>query len=224
MGLTEPAAWWTIKMPPGSGDCRKRVEPVRGAGSTRARICPFVHRGEGHSLHQATLECCVRQRGISSSLKRGARSSLFKGDATVSKLPVGEETKGTSAMVAPNDPARNGSAHRGHTFARHFTTRGRHPFDEVEWELRTARITSEKGEVVVEQKGVEFPKFWSQLATNVVASKYFRGPLGSPDRERSVRQLIGRVVHRIREWGEEGGYFATPDDAEAFADELTYIL
>ncbi len=177
---------------------------------------------------KATL--CIRRH---SSAAFGRRHRFFsrkgieifiKGDATVSKPPMGEETKGTSAMVAPEDPARNGSARRGLTFARHFTTRGRHPFDEVEWELRTASITSEKGEVVFEQKGVEFPKSWSQLATNVVASKYFRGPLGSPERERSVRQLIGRVVHRIREWGEEGGYFATPDDAEAFADELTYVL
>ncbi len=142
----------------------------------------------------------------------------------MSKLPVGGETKGTPVTAAPEDPARNGAVRRGLSFARRFTTRGHDPFDEVEWELRTANITNEKGEVVFEQKGVEFPKFWSQLATNVVASKYFRGSLGSPERERSVRQLIGRVVRRIREWGEEGGYFATPDDADAFADELTYVL
>ncbi|HEY8370618.1 MAG TPA: vitamin B12-dependent ribonucleotide reductase, partial [Thermodesulfobacteriota bacterium] len=130
-----------------------------------------------------------------------------------------------TARTGPEAPTPDGVApSRGLSIARRFTVKGRHPFDTVEWELRTAVITNEKGEVVFEQKGVEFPKFWSQMATNVVASKYFRGPLGSPERERSVRQLIGRVVRRIREWGEEGGYFATPDDAEAFADELTYIL
>ncbi len=141
----------------------------------------------------------------------------------MSKLPVGDE-RTTSAPTAPEGRAEEGGTRRGLTITRRFTRKGYHPFDEVEWELRTATITNEKGEVVFEQKGVEFPKFWSQMATNVVASKYFRGPLGSPERERSVRQLIGRVVRKIREWGEQGGYFATPDDAEAFADELTYVL
>ncbi len=142
------------------------------------------------------------------------------------KVPVSEEKNGTStAKKAPEGPTSNGAVqHRGINVARRFTVKGRHPFDGVEWELRTAVITNEKGEVVFEQKGVEFPRAWSQMATNVVASKYFRGPLGAPERERSVRQLIGRVVRRIREWGEAGGYFATPEDAEAFADELTYVL
>ncbi|MEZ4278951.1 MAG: vitamin B12-dependent ribonucleotide reductase [Myxococcota bacterium] len=107
---------------------------------------------------------------------------------------------------------------------RHFTDGKTNPFDTLEWELRTAGIANEKGETVFEQTDVEIPKKWSQLATNVVVSKYFRGHVGTPERERSVKQLIGRVVRRIREWGEEGGYFATPADADAFSDELTYLL
>ncbi|GIW43802.1 MAG: ribonucleoside-diphosphate reductase subunit alpha [Candidatus Binatia bacterium] len=113
---------------------------------------------------------------------------------------------------------------RGLHVRRYFTQPGVNPFDCVEWEIRKAVITGEKGEVVFEQDNVEVPKSWSQLATSVVVSKYFRGPLGSPERERSVRQLIGRVVRTLRAWGEEQGYFATPEDAEAFSAELTHLL
>jgi ribonucleoside-diphosphate reductase alpha chain len=112
----------------------------------------------------------------------------------------------------------------GLSIPRHFTRVGEDPFESVEWELRTARIASESGDVVFEQEGVEVPKSWSQLATNVVVSKYFRGHMGTPEREHSVRQLIGRVVGRIRAWGERAGYFRTPEDAQTYADELTYIL
>ena len=112
----------------------------------------------------------------------------------------------------------------GLSIERHFTEEGIDPFDTIEWELRSATIANEKGETVFEQTDVEIPKSWSQLATNVVVSKYFRGHIGTPERETSVRQLIGRVVGRIREWGEQGGYFATEEDARAYADELTYLL
>jgi ribonucleoside-diphosphate reductase alpha chain len=112
----------------------------------------------------------------------------------------------------------------GLTIPRYFTRAGEDPFDSVRWELRSARITNERGEVVFEQENVEVPEGWSQLATNVVVSKYFRGHIGTPEREHSVRQLIGRVVGRIREWGEQAGYFRTPDDAQCYADELTWIL
>ncbi|GIW42060.1 MAG: ribonucleoside-diphosphate reductase subunit alpha [Candidatus Binatia bacterium] len=110
------------------------------------------------------------------------------------------------------------------TVRRFFTKPGVDPFDEVTWERRDAVIHGEKGEVVFEQKGVEVPASWSQLATNVVVSKYFRGPLGSPERESSVRQLIGRVVRTLRAWGEAQGYFETAQDAETFAAELTHLL
>jgi ribonucleoside-diphosphate reductase alpha chain len=109
------------------------------------------------------------------------------------------------------------------TVRRLFTTSGRHPFDAVEWELRDAHIGH--GErVAFEQQGVEFPKSWSQNATNIVAQKYFRGQLGHPSRERSVKQMIGRVAGTIAGWGRERGYFATEEDGEAFEAELTHIL
>jgi ribonucleoside-diphosphate reductase alpha chain len=113
---------------------------------------------------------------------------------------------------------------RGLALARFFTRPGEDPLDTVEWELRTAKISNERGEVVFEQTDVEIPKSWSQLATNVVVSKYFRGHIGTPERERSVKQLIRRVVGRIREWGEKSGYFRTPEDAQIFSDELTHLL
>ncbi|HXA41633.1 MAG TPA: vitamin B12-dependent ribonucleotide reductase [Candidatus Solibacter sp.] len=121
-------------------------------------------------------------------------------------------------------PANPTTSSQGLTIERRFTKPGVHPFDEVEWELRTAAITNEKGEVVFEQKDVEIPKAWSQMATNVVVSKYFRGQIGKPERERSVKQLIGRVVDTISGWGREQGYFASPEDAEAFEHELAYLL
>lgn len=112
----------------------------------------------------------------------------------------------------------------GLTVQRYFTRAGVNPYDEVKWENRDALITGEDGAIVFEQREVAFPVFWSQMATNVVASKYFRGPLGTPQRETSVRQLIDRVVHTLTSWGQRGGYFASESDAAVFADELTYLM
>jgi ribonucleoside-diphosphate reductase alpha chain len=113
----------------------------------------------------------------------------------------------------------------GLRFRRYFTKDGLHPYDEVEWEQRDAIIPNLKtGGNAFEQKDVEFPASWSQNATNIVAQKYFRGPLGTPQRESSVRQLIGRVVDTIKGWGVKDGYFATDEDADVFADELTHLL
>ncbi len=113
-----------------------------------------------------------------------------------------------SASVAPN---------------RFFTIPGRDPFDEIEWELRDALIPGKDGPAF-EQRNVEFPKFWSQTATNIVAQKYFRGRLSSPERERSVKQMIGRIVDTIGGWGRQGGYFASDEEAETFEAELKAIL
>jgi ribonucleoside-diphosphate reductase alpha chain len=107
---------------------------------------------------------------------------------------------------------------------RFFTRPGVSPYDEIEWEQRTASITNEKGKVVFEQANVEIPRAWSMMATQVVVSKYFRGPLGTPQRETSVRQMVGRVVNTIANWGRKDGYFASDEDAHVFADELTHIL
>jgi len=106
---------------------------------------------------------------------------------------------------------------------RHFTIPGRDPFGEIEWETRDAFIPG-KDKPVFEQKDVEFPKFWSQTATNIVAQKYFRGRMTSPERERSVRQMIGRVVDTISAWGRQDGYFATEEEADTFEAELKAIL
>jgi ribonucleoside-diphosphate reductase alpha chain len=108
--------------------------------------------------------------------------------------------------------------------ARRWTTAGVDPFDQVDWQLRTAVITGEGGQVVFEQSNVEVPAGWSQLATNVVASKYFRGVIGAPSRESSVKQLVGRVVRTLTAWAEAGGYFSARADLEAFGDELKYLL
>src|SRR5919198_4215205 len=104
----------------------------------------------------------------------------------------------------------------GLTFPRFFTQAGVDPFDEVEWETRTAVISNERGEVVFEQREVEMPRAWSQQATNIVVSKYFRGQIGTPERERSVKQLIGRVVDTITGWARTNKYFAGEEDLRAF--------
>jgi ribonucleoside-diphosphate reductase alpha chain len=111
----------------------------------------------------------------------------------------------------------------GLSIHRYFTTPGQHPFDTVEWELRDARIGHDN-KISFEQPEVEFPTTWSQNATNIVAQKYFRGQLGSVERERSVKQMISRVAGTITQWGRERGYFATEEDGDAFEAELTYIL
>jgi ribonucleoside-diphosphate reductase alpha chain len=135
-------------------------------------------------------------------------------------IPVMDES------VAPMlpDGRFTGKGVPGLHFPRRWTRPGVHPYDEIAWETRTASIGNEKGVNVFEQKDVEVPAFWSQLATNVVVSKYFRGHLGSADRETSVRQLIDRVVHTIAAWAETNHYFATDEDLQAFQAELTHLL
>jgi ribonucleoside-diphosphate reductase alpha chain len=113
---------------------------------------------------------------------------------------------------------------KGIRFNRHFTPPGSHAHDLVEWERRTAAIIGEKGKVVFEQKDVEVPRSWSQLAINIVAQKYFRGQQGTAERETSVRQMVDRVVGALGGWGREGGYFATEEDAVTWEEELRWLL
>jgi ribonucleoside-diphosphate reductase alpha chain len=120
-------------------------------------------------------------------------------------------------------PFTDSQTGQGLSIERYFTTAGKHPFDQVEWEHRDARI-GHGGKVSFEQTDVEFPKSWSQNATNIVAQKYFRGRPDSAERERSVKQMLTRVAGTIAGWGAERGYFATDDDALAFEHELTHIL
>jgi len=137
-----------------------------------------------------------------------------------------------TSATTPADPstrARKGAEQRntespGLEFPRFFTLPGVDPFDEVEWEIRAAVIGNEKGKVVFEQRDVEIPKFWSQQATNIVVSKYFRGQLGTEERERSVKQLIGRVVDTITGWARAQKYFASEDALMSFSHELKHLL
>ena len=116
------------------------------------------------------------------------------------------------------------STKRGLIFTRRFSTEGISPYDEMKWEERTALITDQKGNTIFEQKNVEVPADWSMTATNIVASKYLHGTLGTSERETGVRQLVSRVAETISEWGMKGGYFATAEDAGIFHDELAHML
>src|SRR6185503_6174767 len=126
-----------------------------------------------------------------------------------------DEVIGTTNGVRATD--------RGLAIERRFTHAGVHPFDEIEWEVRDA-IIGDPAKPAFEQRDIEFPKSWSQNATNIVAQKYFRGQMGSPSRERSVKQMVGRVAGTIAGWGSEGDYFASAEDAQAFEAELSHIL
>src|SRR5579864_1686840 len=135
------------------------------------------------------------------------------------RMQLNEETMRTATQVTDKTETKVGLE-----FQRHFTDGKISPFDAVEWEHRTAMIGNEKGQVIFRQENVEVPKSWSQTATNIVASKYFHGKPDTPQREGSVRQLISRVVDTIVDWGELGGYFASPAARDAFSDDLTHLL
>jgi ribonucleoside-diphosphate reductase alpha chain len=139
----------------------------------------------------------------------------------MAELKTATETT-TSSPVAAATPAKKKSP--GLAFRRLFTKPGVSPYDEVEWDLRLAQITDAQGTVIFEQKDVEVPKDWSMTATNIVASKYLHGKIGTPEREKGVRQLVGRVAETIRDWGMAQGYFRTADDSATFHDELVHIL
>src|SRR5689334_6452733 len=143
----------------------------------------------------------------------------------LSAAPAGQTVSSTSNTESVDTTrTRKAQTSPGLEFPRFFSTAGVDPFDQVEWELRDAIIGNEKGHVVFEQRGVEVPKSWSQQATNIVVSKYFRGHVGSPDRERSVKQLIGRVVDTITEWARRQKYFASASALSAFSDDLKHLL
>ena len=133
------------------------------------------------------------------------------------------ETTAVPSATAVNAATASKKA-SGLSFHRFFTKAGISPYDEIEWEKRTALITDAKGNAIFEQKDVEVPKDWSVTATNIVASKYLHGTLGTPERESGVRALVTRVAETIRDWGLSQGYFKTPDDGATFHDELSHIL
>jgi len=139
---------------------------------------------------------------------------------------VREKASPTTLPAAPPAAAAINDKKKaaGLTFRRFFTKTNVSPYDELEWERRLAQITDAQGNVIFEQKDVEVPKDWSMTATNIVASKYLHGTLGTPERETGVRQLITRVAETIRNWGLSQGYFRTPEDGATFHDELAHIL
>ena len=135
----------------------------------------------------------------------------------MAELKTVTETATIASIPAKKKPS-------GLSFRRFFTKPGVSPYNEVEWDLRLAQITDAQGNVIFEQKDVEVPKDWSMTATNIVASKYLHGKIGTPERETGVRQLVARVAETIRDWGMAQGYFRTPDDGATFHDELVHIL
>ena len=144
-------------------------------------------------------------------------------DITGSEQPTAQESDSRAQDTASNGEPRTAQS-PGLEFPRFFTLPNVDPFDEVTWERRSAVIGNERGEVVFEQRDVEMPSFWSQQATNIVVSKYFRGQIGTAQREYSVKQLIGRVVDTITEWGRNDRYFASDADLETFSAELKHLL
>jgi len=162
-------------------------------------------------------------------LTEAPSTELFRVDKEEPHVIAGASAGGRTAPL----PAALSNASARVPIERFFTKAGTHPYEEVEWDTRSAGIAGEDGSVIFEQKDVEVPASWSQMATNVVVSKYFRGPLagrivhhekGEVQRETSVRQLIDRVVGTLRDWGLKDGYFAEEEEAHTFADELTHLL
>src|SRR5437764_10573368 len=136
--------------------------------------------------------------------------------ASVEQVPGSEKAAAEVVNTVVEEGARLG-------VKRFFTIPGRDPFDEIEWETRDVLIPGRNGPAF-EQRGVEFPKFWSQTATNIVAQKYFRGRMSSPERESSVKQMVGRVVETAVAWGTKGGYLGDDEERDTFEAELKAIL
>src|SRR5262245_32275640 len=140
------------------------------------------------------------------------RTSMERGPAPTQSGAVEARVKKAAESKSASVP--------GLEFPRYFTLPGVDPFDEIAWETRSAVIGNEKGKVVFEQRDVEIPSFWSQQATNIVVSKYFRGQMDSPEREHSVKQLVGRVVDAITRWARDQRYFASEDALASFSEEV----
>ncbi len=156
-----------------------------------------------------------------STLDEGSKAQVVMDNASEMSVTHVAQSRAPGHQLPASQRADRGI---GVACKRVFTKQGVNPFDEVSWDRRTASITNTKGETIFEQKNVEFPSFWSQTATAVVVSKYFRGTIGTPEREYSVRQLIGRVVGTIGAWARQGQYFDSEESARIFEDELTWLL
>lgn len=214
-----------------------KVQQVRRSDGT---FVPFHPEKIGMAISKALTDAGVKDESL---LARCTHQTLmridraFNGHATPStedisriiamvlidnNLPFAAKKLFMDSLPATSHQTRKEGV--GLRFRRRFTKDGLHPYDEMEWDLRDAVITNEKGKTVFEQRGVEVPRSWSQTATNIVVSKYFRGKIGTPDRETSVRNMVDRVARTISGWGRKDGYFASETDAAVFEDELTSIL
>jgi len=202
---------------------------------------PFSHEKLSKSLSKAAQEAGMRDEQMVARVLEQVMSRLvrtFDGHTVPQTTDVREvitatlidnnlvhmSTKYLNFRLAHRDDSVEARYGSGITVKRYFTTPGKHPYELINWEKRTAKITNEKGAVVFEQNDVEVPAFWSQTATNIVVQKYFRGRVGAADRESSVRQLVDRVAITMTDWGRKDGYFQTAEDAQIFEHELTHIL
>jgi len=183
----------------------RNASPTKPANGTATNANGHGHTGNGNG--KAAVRDAAKGTGTGTGTEPKATGTGTESPTGYHQLEAGAE-----------------ATWKGLTIERRFTRPDVHPYDTVEWETREAVITNERGEAVFEQKDLEIPKSWSQLATQVVASKYFRGHLGTPERERSAKQMIDRVADTITDWGIKDAYFATDDDAEAFRNELKEIL
>ena len=183
---------------------------------TTPTVSPTTHRSE-----TATMTATKPATKPAATTQAATATRAVTGRAPAAAIPARNRGAYGASFDGLDD---SGRPVRGLTFPRRWTRPGVHPYDEITWEIRTANIGNESGKTVFEQRDVEVPAFWSQLATNVVVSKYFRGHIGTPGRETSVRQLIDRVVVTIAGWAETQRYFATDEDLAAFQAELTHLL
>ena len=169
----------------------------------------------------------MKERAAYQAASASQQSVESGGTAAVPSFVEADTSRATGPERAEHVDARKArstTAVTGLSFPRFFTEAGVDPFDDIEWEIRSALIGNERGDVVFEQRDVEIPKSWSQQATNIVVSKYFRGQIGSPERERSVKQLIGRVVDTITGWARTQKYFASEEALVSFSHELKHLL
>src|SRR2546428_1562708 len=179
---------------------------------------PVMNGAETHSSASAS-----EVGSAVGSVSKGRVTAKVSNTKTQGRTSNGTPTH-AGRLSGPYGASFDGSGAKGLSFERRWTRPDVDPYDEIQWETRTASIGNESGKTVFEQKDVEVPVFWSQLATNVVVSKYFRGHIGAPERETSVRQLIDRVVNTITAWAETQRYFATDEDLKTFQAELTHLL
>ena len=214
VAVTEPAAELLVE-PMAEPDLKAFADPI--AAPEVEQVVDFAPRPAPEAAEEPAENMFAEDSMLAENTV--AEKEIPMPVAETQAEPKAEPKPSKNGKAAPVKPAAPGL-----TFTRRYTQPGQDVWATTEWELRTASITGSDGKVVFEQKGVEIPKGWSQLATNVVVSKYFRGQIGTLEREYSVKQLIGRVADKILEWAKRGSYFAADADAEVFHDELRFIL